>query len=69
MGEQTFVARMQRSGTNDTGRVRQTVTGTDPWGRLGVPLDIATGIVFLASDDAGYMSGAGLIVDGGYLAA
>ena len=38
-------------------------------GRLGVPLDIAKGIVFLASDDAGYMNGAGLVVDGGYLAA
>ena len=40
-----------------------------PWGRLGVPMDIAKGIVFLASDDAGYMNGAGLIVDGGMTAA
>ena len=65
MGEQTFVARAQRSGTNDTSKVRQTVTDTVPWGRLGVPMDIAKGIVFLASDDAGYMNGAGLVVDGG----
>ena len=49
--------------------VRQTVTETVPWGRLDVPLDIAKGIVFLASDDAGTMNGAGLVVDGGYLAA
>ena len=68
MGEQTFVARAQRSGTNDTARVRQTVTDTVPWGRLGVPMDIAKGIVFLASDDAGYMTGAGLVVDGGMTA-
>ena len=40
-----------------------------PWGRLGVPSDIAKGIVFLASDDAGYMNGAGLVVDGGVTAA
>ena len=40
-----------------------------PWGRLGVPEDIARGIVFLASDDAGYMNGAGLVVDGGFTAA
>jgi NAD(P)-dependent dehydrogenase (short-subunit alcohol dehydrogenase family) len=33
-----------------------------------VPTDIAQGILFLASDDAGYMNGAGLIVDGGLTA-
>ena len=65
MGEQTFTARARRTGTNDTAAVRQTVTDTIPWGRLGVPADIAKGIVFLASDDAGYMNGAGLVVDGG----
>jgi NAD(P)-dependent dehydrogenase (short-subunit alcohol dehydrogenase family) len=68
MGEQTFVARAQRSGSNDVTRVRQTVTDTVPWGRLGVPLDIAKGIVFLASDDAGYMNGSALVVDGGVTA-
>ena len=69
MGEQTFVSRAQRAGTNDTTAVRRTVTETVPWGRLGVPTDIAKGIVFLASDDAGYMNGAGLVVDGGVTAA
>ncbi|MFL5279827.1 MAG: glucose 1-dehydrogenase [Rhodopila sp.] len=68
MGEQTFVSRAQRSGTNDTTAARQTVVGTVPSGRLGVPLDIAKGIVFLASDDSGYMNGAGLVVDGGMTA-
>jgi len=69
MGAQTFVSRAQRLGTNDTSAVRQAVTETVPWGRLGVPADIAKGIVFLASDDAGYMNGAGLVVDGGVTAA
>jgi len=68
MGEQTFVSRAQRMGTNDTQAMRQIVTDTVPWGRLGVASDIAKGIVFLASDDAGYMNGAGLIVDGGMTA-
>ena len=69
MGEQTFVARARRTGSNDTTAARQMVTDSVPWGRMGVPMDIAKGIVFLASDDAGYMNGAGLIVDGGLTAA
>ena len=69
MGEQTFVARARRSGSNDPAPVRQAVSDSVPWGRLGVPLDIAKGIVFLASDDAGYMNGTGLVVDGGFTAA
>lgn len=69
MGDQTFVARAQRSGSNDLAPARQTVTDSVPWGRLGVAMDIAKGIVFLASDAAGYMNGAGLVVDGGLTAA
>src|SRR6476620_7999759 len=69
MGEQTFVARARRSGSNDPAPVRQAVSDSVPWGRLGVPLDIAKGIVFLASDDAVYMNGTGLVVDGGFTAA
>ena len=69
MGEQTFVARARRAGSNDIAPVREAVTAGIPWGRLGVPEDIAKGIVFLASDDAAYMNGAGLVVDGGFTAA
>ncbi len=36
-----------------------------PWGRYGTPEDIAKVVVFLASDDAGYMTGEDVIVDGG----
>ena len=36
-----------------------------PIGRLGVPDDIAKGIVFLASDDAGFPTGARAEIDGG----
>jgi NAD(P)-dependent dehydrogenase (short-subunit alcohol dehydrogenase family) len=39
-----------------------------PIGRIGVPSDIAGAAVFLASDDAAFMTGADLIVDGGYTA-
>jgi glucose 1-dehydrogenase len=37
-----------------------------PWGRLGTPDDIAAAAAFLASDDADYVTGAVLRVDGGY---
>jgi glucose 1-dehydrogenase len=39
-----------------------------PWGRLGTPGDIAMAAAFLASDDADYITGAALRVDGGYMA-
>jgi glucose 1-dehydrogenase len=37
-----------------------------PWGRLGTPSDIGKAAVFLASDDADYITGASLLVDGGF---
>ena len=36
-----------------------------PWGRLGTPEDIAPAVVFLASDDAGYITGQTISVSGG----
>ncbi len=39
-----------------------------PIGRIGLPRDVAGAAVFLASDEAAFMTGADLVVDGGYLA-
>lgn len=38
-----------------------------PWGRMGRPEDIGKASAFLASDDADYVTGATLLVDGGFL--
>jgi glucose 1-dehydrogenase len=38
-----------------------------PWGRLGTPDDIAAATAFLVSDEADYITGATLRVDGGYV--
>ncbi len=37
-----------------------------PWGRIGTPEDIAAAAAFLASDEADYITGSSLTVDGGY---
>ena len=39
-----------------------------PFHRLGRPTDVAAAALFLASDDAGYVSGTNLLVDGGWMA-
>jgi len=39
-----------------------------PIGRLGLPIDIAQGVVFLASDESSFMTAAELVIDGGYTA-
>lgn len=40
-----------------------------PLGRFGTPEDMANGVLFLASDAAAWMTGTGLHIDGGALAA
>jgi hypothetical protein len=42
--------------------------GAIPWGRVGLPEEVASCIVFLASDDASYVTGEIFVVDGGQLA-
>ncbi|MGP3691247.1 SDR family NAD(P)-dependent oxidoreductase [Streptomyces sp. IBSNAI002] len=39
-----------------------------PMGRRGSPQDVANGVLYLASDEARYVTGAELVIDGGYTA-
>jgi NAD(P)-dependent dehydrogenase (short-subunit alcohol dehydrogenase family) len=39
-----------------------------PWGRMGFPEEVANCVLFLASDEANYVTGTELVVDGGLMA-
>jgi NAD(P)-dependent dehydrogenase (short-subunit alcohol dehydrogenase family) len=51
----------------DKGTVEWVISQT-PAGRTGHPEDIAAGAVYLASDEAGFVTGSELRIDGGYTA-
>ncbi|HLJ53183.1 MAG TPA: glucose 1-dehydrogenase [Rhizomicrobium sp.] len=48
--------------------VRAAGAAATPLGHAGVPADIAAGVVYLASDAAGFVTGTELIIDGGVMA-
>lgn len=52
----------------DEAEARALLVAQHPIGRLGKAEDIAAGIAFLCSDDAAFMTGSELVVDGGYTA-
>ena len=53
--------------SSDVGEQRKKlISSAVPLGRFGAPDEIARAVVFLASDDASYITGAELFVDGGF---
>jgi 3-oxoacyl-[acyl-carrier protein] reductase len=63
---------LARARATDTGQaVEEVLTGTVasvPMGRMGEPGELAALVAFLASERAGYITGATIQVDGGYVA-
>lgn len=53
-------------GGADPAQTKETRRRAVPLGELGRPEDVASCILFLASDDSRYVTGAELVVDGGY---
>jgi NAD(P)-dependent dehydrogenase (short-subunit alcohol dehydrogenase family) len=45
---------------------RKMICALTPLGRLGTPDEVAKAAVFLASDDASYVTGVELFLDGGF---
>lgn len=61
-------AESEAFGTADIEQVRSQVAALHPLNRIAAPEDIAHGVVYLASDEAGFVTGAELAIDGGWTA-
>ena len=48
--------------------IEAAMVAVTPMGRLGHPEEIAAGVAYLASDDASFVTGLELYIDGGYIA-
>jgi NAD(P)-dependent dehydrogenase (short-subunit alcohol dehydrogenase family) len=54
--------------SEDPVATREALIARQPMGRLGEPWEIAAAALYLASDEAQFVSGSGLVIDGGLLA-
>jgi NAD(P)-dependent dehydrogenase (short-subunit alcohol dehydrogenase family) len=61
-------AHLRATGATDLDAARQEVGRLHPLGHMGDTDDIAWGVVYLASDEAKFVTGAELVIDGGYTA-
>lgn len=53
---------------DDPDAARVALVARQPIGRLGTPAEIAKAAVYLASDDAAFVTGSAWVIDGGLVA-
>jgi len=63
-----LVAGLAESSAEGVEAFRKGLDDLHPIGHVGEPEDIAAGIAYLASDDAKFVTGSELVIDGGYTA-
>jgi NAD(P)-dependent dehydrogenase (short-subunit alcohol dehydrogenase family) len=54
--------------SDDAAAMRRALEARQPVGRLGTPEEVAGAALYLASDDAAFITGTGLVIDGGWTA-
>jgi 2-keto-3-deoxy-L-fuconate dehydrogenase len=54
---------------DDAGESLDALRARQPMGRLGAPDEIAAAVLYLASDDAAFVTGTAFVIDGGLTAA
>jgi NAD(P)-dependent dehydrogenase (short-subunit alcohol dehydrogenase family) len=59
---------VNNAGMGDLAAIEDGMLALTPMGRLGLPEEVAAGVAYLASDDASFVTGLELYIDGGYLA-
>jgi NAD(P)-dependent dehydrogenase (short-subunit alcohol dehydrogenase family) len=68
IGPGTILTELAKKAVMSSPEARNTILSRTPMGRCGEPEEVASIAAFLASDDASYMTGQTLYVDGGRLA-
>jgi NAD(P)-dependent dehydrogenase (short-subunit alcohol dehydrogenase family) len=59
---------LERGGLTTNPEVYEMITGLHPMKRLGKPKEVAAAVVWLCSEEASFVTGHAMLIDGGYIA-